>query len=127
MNEAARKWISNSEICRAIFHGQGRRPPAATCAQWQLLANRIPGQHTKLGEAEGKAANFHIGVRLFSREAIVMIGMTGRLPFNVAFRSWIAQATVLQNRIDFPDDLAREKANEVAELVYSSLKGTIDG
>lgn len=107
------EWIYNSDLTAAIWPELcDRRPPAATVAQWKVLAERLPGIHTKL--VKGRRAVKE--ERLYSREALVMIGVTGRLPFNDDFRSWLSAYMVKA--------IHEPRATAKHEIVH--LRGTIN-
>jgi hypothetical protein len=114
-------WISTSRIVEAVLPG-GAHSAAATVAQWKILAERLPGEHTRLIDAQGNDVE-KWGRRIFSRQALVLIGLNGRLPFNDAFRAWAASFIV--KAILTPRDARRDEAQALADAVAGTIVGLL--
>ncbi|QUM72167.1 hypothetical protein [Sphingopyxis granuli] len=110
----ANDWVATSAICEAVF--DNRRGPAATVNQWRALADRLDGVHSRIHSEPGAGQP----VRLFSREALVMIGMTGRLPFNDAFRRWACRTIV--DGLLAPRSVDADAADRIEQEVAAAVR-----
>lgn len=104
MVERDAEWFSNGEIIAALGGKGGRHK--SILAQWPTLAEQIGEEHTGI-VARGtinlttERRPSHGGQeRVFSKKALILIGMRAQTANAAAFRDWLAEGLVVDVRLD---------------------------